>query len=61
MQGSTLWSLTIITAGLDLNRFTIGIELILKAASFETGRNFIYTTNLQPMQILVLHKEIKRK
>lgn len=61
MQGSTLWSLTIITAGLDLNRFTIGIELILKAASFETGRNFIYPTNLQPMQILVLHKEIKRK
>ena len=61
MQGSTLWSLTIITAGLDLNRFTIGIELTLKAASFETGRNFSYQTNLQPMQILVLHKEIKRK
>lgn len=61
MQGSTLWSLIIITAGLDLNRFTIGIELILKAASFETGRNFSYPTNLQPMQILVLHKEIKGK
>ena len=41
MQGSTLWSLTIITAGLDLNRFTIGIELILKAASFELVETLI--------------------